>query len=98
MLREPLDPINSPEDRAKIEGYLRQFEKDSTFLNDHRREWTKEYPDQWVIVFNEELVANGPTIESALHAAEEKNVPTHLAALEYLSSKPISLILPVMTS
>ena len=93
MLEKPLDPVVSAEDLATIGVYLDQFKKDTMFLNNHRLDWVEQYPDQWVVVFGEELVARGPTVESALHAANEKNVPVHLAALEYLSSEPVSRIL-----
>ena len=94
MLGKPLDPIANTDDLATIGLYLDQFKKDTMFLNDHRLDWVKQYPDQWVVVFEEQLVARGETIESALRAAEEKDVPVHLAALEYLSSEPIAMILP----
>ena len=94
MLVKSLDPIANAEDLATIGSYLDQFKKDTMFLNDHRIDWIGQYPDQWVVVFGEELVARGETIESALRAAEEKDVPVHLAALEYLSSEPVAMILP----
>ena len=94
MLDKPLDPIANTDDLATIGLYLDQFKKDTMFLNDHRLDWVKQYPDQWVVVFEEQLVARGETIESGLCAAEEKDVPVHLAALEYLSSEPIAMILP----
>ncbi len=93
MLKKPLDPIANSEDLATIGVYLDQFKKDTMFLNDHRLDWTEQYPDQWVVVFGEELVARGGTVESALCAAEEKDVPIHLAALEYLSGEPVAMIL-----
>ncbi len=64
------------------------------FLNDHRLDWIEQYPDQWVMVFGEELVARGVTIEDALRVATERDVPVHLAALEYLASEPGAMILP----
>ena len=96
MLEKPLDPVASAEDLVTIGVYLNQFKKDTMFLDNHRLHWIEQYPDQWVVVFGEELVARGTTVQSALCAAEEKNVPVHLAALEYLSSEPVSIILPAV--
>ena len=96
MLEKPLDPIGNAKDLATIKIYLDQFKKDTTFLNNHGIDWVAQYPDQWVVVFGEELVARGETIESALHAAKEKDVPVHLAAFRYLSSEPVAMILPVV--
>lgn len=64
------------------------------FLNDHRLDWIEQYPDQWVMVFGEELVARGVTIEDALRVATERDVPVHLTALEYPASEPGAMILP----
>ena len=93
MVERVLDPISSESDLETIGVYLAQFKKDTLFLNANRVAWRAEYPDQWVVVFGEDLVGVGETVEDALSAAQEKGAPRPQVAIEYLSSEPVKMIL-----
>ena len=87
------DELLDAENLDTIVAYLDQFEKDTTFLDAHRLEWTAMYPDQWVVVYKEELAGQGETLNDALSLAEQKNTPRGRAAIAYLSKEPVSMIL-----
>ena len=93
MLERILDPIVNECDLETIGVCLEQFKKDTNFLDAHRDLWKDEYPDQWVVVFGEELVGVGYTVEEAIVDAETKQVPRARVPIDYLSSNPVKMIL-----
>lgn len=49
----------------------RWFE-DSKWLSEHAHELAQQYPDRWVAVFNQEVVAAGKNAGEVLRLAQEK--------------------------
>ena len=93
MADDWFDKIMQETDWDAVAAEMKQFKKDSQFLNVNRAQWRLDYPDQWVVVFQEELVCVGDTLREVLRQAEEHNVPTRLVALEYLPREPFRMIL-----
>ena len=93
MLKELLDIIVNEEDLAKIGAELEQFKRDSQFLDANRVQWRAAYPDKWVVVFQEELVGVGDTVQDALLRARVSDADKSRVAIEYLASKPVKMIL-----
>ena len=69
-------------DREKFERRQAERARDRQFLDGHRQEFLEKYPDQWVAVHLEEVVAV---------AATHKELVTQLDALGIRRSAPESL-------
>ena len=69
-------------DREKFERRQAERARDRQFLDDHRQEFLEKYPDQWVAVHREEVVAV---------AATHKELVTQLDALGIRRSGPEAL-------
>ncbi len=94
-MQEGTERLTLSKDELSLIGtYLTQFEKDTRFLDDHRQIWTGQHPDQWAVVYEERLVGCASTLEEAIQMAEEKGLPCHRLAVDYLPSEPVKMILP----
>ena len=71
---------------------LDQFDKDHSYIESHRAEWLKEFPNSWVVVYGERLVGRGETLESALDEARLKCAVGD-AAVEFITSEPRNMLL-----
>ena len=92
-MRNIVDPVTNEIDLQLVGEALVQFKKDTLYADGHREEWTREYPNHWVIVFNEELVSVAPSLKEAMAKAESMGVPCNLAASELLITEDFDLIL-----
>ena len=81
-----------------IEADLRQFEKDTDYLQAHWEEWREQYPDHYVLVYEEKLVSVSTDLKEASRLAEGKGVKPGLAAREFFSTDTASLILGSMAN
>ena len=72
MQNRALDPIANESNLENIGAYLKQFKRDTLFLDANQAAWRVEYPDQWVVVFEEKLVGMGRKAEDALLDAQGK--------------------------
>ena len=61
-----------PETQARMWAESRRSLR---FLNDHYQEFLKQYPDQWVAVYLEELVAVEPTHRELLEQVAALGIP-----------------------
>lgn len=86
------EPANPPEPDTMLR-VLRQAQKDAAYLQVHRAEWQDQYPDHYIVVYNETLVSTSPNLHEALSQAQNKGIgPRHLT-IEFLSTDESDLIL-----
>ena len=81
-----------------IEADLRQFEKDTDYLQAHWEEWREQYPDHYVLVYEEKLVSVSTDLKEASRLAEGKGVKPGLAAREFFSTNTDDLIIGSMAN
>ncbi len=72
----------------------RQAERDAAFLQEHEEEWRREYPDHYVIVYDQELIAVSKDPEAALDAIAARGIPVREALLRLITKEKRKLILP----
>lgn len=77
-LRELLEPFGGPD--AMLES-MRQFEANQEYLETHREQLKQEYPDQWVIILRQQLVAHGDDPDEILNALQEAGEDLRSAVL-----------------
>lgn len=77
-----------------LKDSFEQFRKDTVFLDKHRAEWLKTYPDKWAAVFREELIAVDADLGKLMEAVKKRNIPRgYSEAVSFLSTKKIRIIL-----
>lgn len=71
-----------------------QYRKDRAFLHKNFPEWRKLYPDCWVAVFREKLIAVEKDISKLSEIIKKKNIPCqYTAPSAFLDTNPAKTIL-----
>ncbi len=76
-----------------ISQRLQRFQRDIDYYEAHREELLDRYPEQWVAVFNEQVVSTAPTVEQVLRGLSAKGVPPGQGLVEHLTRHDELLIL-----
>ena len=71
-----------------------RFRRDTAYLDAHYEELLNRYPEQWIAIFNQEVVGAGADFERLLAEIEERGIPVGRALVEYLTRDEELLILP----
>jgi len=74
---------------------LRQFRRDNEYYEAHYEGFVKSYPDQWVAIFDQQVVGAGPDPDRLIHDLKEKGVPIGMVVVKYLTTKDEVWILSV---
>ena len=81
-------------DEAKFKASARQRRKDRFYLEAHRAQWMEQYPDMYVAVFQEKLVAAATTVDGMVEQLEAKGVPAGHSYWQFLDTDPMDLLVP----
>lgn len=79
-----------------LKGALKAQERlnnDIAFLLANLDEWRTKYPNRWVAVYEDELVAVADTSERLLEEIERKGVPVRKAVVDFITEKRANFIL-----
>jgi hypothetical protein len=79
----------SPEE---IQRDLDRFQNDAIWLGEHREEFLKKYPEQWVAVYHKELVATARSVKGLVHKLERKGIPPGRVVHDFLTEEEFDLI------
>jgi hypothetical protein len=74
-------------DVQEAQKELEAFSKDANWLHDHYDELQERYPDHWVAVYNEKVVAASSDIDEMFAELKKKNVLATKAYIKYLSTE-----------
>jgi hypothetical protein len=74
---------------------LDHFRKDTRWYNDHYEELLENYPDHWVAVYDQELVAASPDEDEMFAELKRKGVLATKAYITFLTTKDEIWIFPV---
>ena len=80
-------------EQDSVSQRLQRFQRDIDYYEAHRAELLDRYPEQWVVIFNEQVVDAAPTIEQALSGLRAKGVPPGQGLVEHLTRHDELLIL-----
>ena len=89
----PPQTLNNPEEFKRVAPDLEQFRKDTEYLDSHHSRLTEQYPDHYVIVFQETGVYAALTVEEAAKLAKGKGVPPNKAAMQLMETQHTTWIL-----
>ncbi len=73
---------------------LERFRDDAIYLDEHREELMKKYPERWVAVYNKQVVADAKDHKKLIEKLKDKGISPGRVYRAYLSSKEELLILP----
>lgn len=73
---------------------LRRFRRDVDYYRAHQDELLKQYPEQWIAIFNEQVVGADADYDRVLDQVEERHIPVGRVFIERLTEKDELLILP----
>jgi len=72
---------------------LRRFRKDAEYYEAHRAELLQQYPEQWVAIFNQQVVAADQDFDRVLDEVEGRGLPVGRVFIQRLTAKDELLIL-----
>ena len=76
-----------------IRTNLRQFAKDTDYIQAHWEEWREKYPGHYVLVYDEKLISASTDLREAIRLAESQGVRPGHAAMEFFSTDTDDVIL-----
>ncbi len=77
----------------KIREGLREFSNRVGHMESQRAKLTEQYPDKWVAMSDGTIVATGDSLEVLLGTVDNLGISRVGLVIEYLSTKPRSMIL-----
>jgi hypothetical protein len=72
---------------------LRRFGRNCDYGWAHLEEWRLKYPDSWVGVFNEELVAVDENPDRLIATLEARSIPLREAFVQFIPKEKADLVL-----
>ncbi|MXZ62361.1 MAG: hypothetical protein F4Y98_01805 [Chloroflexi bacterium] len=81
---ELLEPFGGLE--AALEG-LRESEANRQYLEAHREEFERQYPDEWIGLLHQRVVAHGTDPEKVRQAVVDAGGDPHSVFLEHLTTE-----------
>lgn len=72
---------------------LQRFQRDIDYYESHRAELLDRYPEQWVVIFNEQVAGTDHDVERLLARLEEQGTPLESALIKRLTTKEELFIL-----
>ena len=85
-----LEMLGDPKEVARD---LRAFRKDARVLSSKRQHLISQYPNQWVGVHNNKVVAKGGTLDSVVEQLDALSIPRGRAIVRYISKHPRKMFL-----
>ena len=92
------EPAGYETDFDAIAAQIKQFEKDTDYLQAHWKEWMEKYPDHFVLVYDEKLISASTDLKEAIRLAESQGVRPGRAARTFFSTDTDDLILGSMAN
>ncbi len=77
----------------ELQRELQRFKRDTQYYEAHRAKLLTQYPEQWVAVFNQQVVGAAPDFDQLLSILEQSGIPAERALIEHVTRKEELLIL-----
>jgi uncharacterized protein DUF5678 len=77
----------------ELQAELQRFKRDTQYYEAHREELLTQYPEQWIAVFNQQVVGAAPDFEQLLAVLEQSGIPVERTLIEHVTRKEELLIL-----
>ena len=80
-------------EQDSVSQRLQRFQRDIDYYEGHREELLDRYPEQWVVIFNEQVAGTDHDVERLLARLEEQGTPLESALIKRLTTKEELFIL-----
>ena len=87
---DALKSIRAPTGDLKAE--MQHFEQDTLFFNDHHREIRRMHPDQWVAVYDKQVVGADDDLYRLLDDLKDLGYPLRRLLVRRMETNPMNLI------
>ena len=77
----------------KVRRSFGEYRRDVEYLAEHKAELTDSYPDEWVAVYEEAIVAHSKRTKDLMRQLKAKGVADRSPVIQFLSTSPHTLIL-----
>ncbi|MBI3327239.1 MAG: hypothetical protein HYZ81_11130 [Nitrospinae bacterium] len=78
-----------------VQEELERYREDALYFEQHRQEWLQRYPERWIAVYNQAVVATARRLPQLLERIEKQGLPRAQVFIEHVSAREDLLILPV---
>ena len=83
-------PIRAPSDDIMVE--MQHFKEDALFFNAHHREILRLYPDQWVAVYDKQVVGADEDFRLLMKDLKALGYPLKCLVVRRMETNPMTLI------
>ena len=73
--------------QQETQAELKRFHGDTQYFDSHYQDFLNEYPEQWVAVYNQEVVGTGPQVRPLLKQLKANGVPLAKVVIERVSQE-----------
>jgi hypothetical protein len=81
------------ETAAEQQASLRRFDQDAEYFESHQEELLARHAEEWVAIYDDEVVGAAPELDDLLAALRERGIPAGQAFVEFVTSHQEPLIL-----
>ena len=86
---DALKSIRVPTDDRKVE--MQHFDEDIQFANENAREFRRLYPDQWVAVYDKQVVGADEDLRRLLKGLKARRYPPGKSLIRRMETNPMVL-------
>lgn len=92
-MNEFAQKLKSIASQSKLRESAAVFERSRSFINFNREELLKRYPDCWVAVYKEQILATDKDLQNLINTIRKSGKLLEHVAVEFLTSKKNPILL-----
>lgn len=77
----------------QVQQELERYRRDAFYLEQHREELLRQYPEQWIAIYHQQVVGAANDLRRLIRQLERKGIPPGEVFEEFLTNKDELLIL-----
>ena len=78
---------------SQVKDELTRFREDSQYLDHHHDQFVRQYPDQWIAIYNKKVVGVHGDFEMLLEVLRKKGISPGNVVIELMSTEKVTWIL-----
>jgi hypothetical protein len=72
---------------TEVQAELQRFGRDTAYYEAHQKDLLEQYPEQWVAIYNEQVVGASPDADQLFAELKEKGISIGGAFFQYMTDK-----------